>query len=68
MSKKIYIEEYNKKMDKIIAKGLSVEDTLIELLEEAAKYEIKKYGSLKTQFGTFKNRSRKSNSAKKNSL
>ena len=38
--KLISIEEYNKKMDKIIAKGFSVADTLIMLLEEASKYKI----------------------------
>lgn len=35
------MKEYNKKMDKIIAKGLPVADTLILLLEEASKYTIK---------------------------
>ena len=38
--KKITIEEYNKKMDKIIAKNLSVPETLMEMLEEASRYII----------------------------
>ena len=38
----ISIEKYNKIMDKIIKKNMSVADTLIEMLEEASKYEIKK--------------------------
>ena len=42
MNKKIItMAEYQKKMDKIIKKGLSIEDTFILMLEEANKYEIK---------------------------
>lgn len=37
---KITIQSYQKKIDKIIVKKLSVEDTLIAMLEEAARYEI----------------------------
>uniref|UniRef100_A0A6M3Y1N7 Uncharacterized protein n=1 Tax=viral metagenome TaxID=1070528 RepID=A0A6M3Y1N7_9ZZZZ len=33
--------EYQKKMNKIIKKGKPVSDTLIEMLDEAGKYEIK---------------------------
>jgi hypothetical protein len=38
--KEISISKYNKIMEKIIAKGKPVSDTLIELLEEAGKYDI----------------------------
>jgi hypothetical protein len=38
--KKISISKYNKIMEKIIAKGLPVPETLIELLEEASKYDL----------------------------
>ena len=37
---KISASVYNKIMSKIIAKGSPVADTLIELIEEAAKYHI----------------------------
>jgi hypothetical protein len=41
MNKKlITMTQYQKEMDKIIAKGLSIEDTLILMLQEASKYEI----------------------------
>jgi hypothetical protein len=39
--KKITFAEYNKKIEKIIALGKPVSDTLIDLLDEAAKYEIR---------------------------
>jgi len=38
--KKISISEYQKIMNGIIDKKLSVEETLIVMLEEATKYEI----------------------------
>jgi len=42
MSKKIYIEEYNKKMDKIISnKKLSIDEKLEKMFDEASKYTIK---------------------------
>ena len=37
----ISFKTYLKKMDKIIKKKQPVPDTLIELLEEAAKYDVK---------------------------
>ena len=42
--KKITIEEYSKKMDKIIKKykGKPIEETFMKLLEEVGKYKIKK--------------------------
>ena len=40
--KLITYEAYKKKMDKIIRKRLNRNDTLIELLSEACKWEIKK--------------------------
>jgi hypothetical protein len=40
MKKKITVEEYNKKMDKIIGKKKPVHLTLIEMLNEASKYEL----------------------------
>jgi len=40
--KTITAAEYNKKMAAIIKKDLSVEDKLIALLDEAAKYNLKK--------------------------
>ena len=39
--KLISMTEYNKIMDKIIKKKKSVEDTLIEMLDAASKYNIK---------------------------
>ena len=39
--KTISIKEYSKKMDKIIKMGHPVGDTLVEMLEEAAKYSLK---------------------------
>ena len=36
----ITASDYNQKMDKIIAKGTNVPDTLIALLNEANKYHI----------------------------
>ena len=39
--KEITIEEYNLKMQAIIAKKLSVEKTLMLMLKEAGKYKIK---------------------------
>ena len=42
MKRKIVtMDEYNKIMDKIIKKDKPVDETLIDLLEEAAKYDIK---------------------------
>ena len=38
--KKITIEEYNKRMDKIINKNLPVHESLMALMDEASKYEI----------------------------
>ena len=38
----VTMDEYNKIMDKIIKKDKPVDETLIDLLEEAAKYNIKK--------------------------
>ena len=38
---KISMKKYNKKMDAIISKKLSVVNTLIMMLEEASKYKIK---------------------------
>lgn len=38
---KISLKEYTSKLDEIISKGHSINDTLIELLEESSKYEIK---------------------------
>ena len=40
MKQKITFQEYNKKMDKFIAKNLPVNDALIAMLEEASKYTI----------------------------
>ena len=44
MRKKITYEKYNKIMDKIIKngakKGLQVHETLIEMLNEAGKYDL----------------------------
>ena len=40
MKQKITPEEYNKKMDKLIAKNLPINDALIAMLEEASKYTI----------------------------
>ena len=42
MQKEVTIEQYNKKMDKIIKKNKKkpISETLIELIEEAAKYKI----------------------------
>ena len=39
--KKITMKKYSKIMDKIIKMGKPVSDTLIAMLEEASKYEIK---------------------------
>jgi len=39
--KKISIKRYNTIMDNIIKMGKPVSDTLIDLLEEASKYEVK---------------------------
>lgn len=36
--KKINISKYNKIMEKIVAKGRTVSETLIEMLNEASKY------------------------------
>lgn len=54
--KTITAVEYNKIMDEIIRKnkknGVSIKDTLIELLEEAAKYKLiglKRKSKQKTQ-------------------
>lgn len=42
MNKKtIPLAEYRKKMDKIIGKNLSIEDTLVLMLKKASKYKIK---------------------------
>ena len=42
MNKKlITMTEYQKKMNKIINKNLSIEDTFIMMIEEATKYNIK---------------------------
>ena len=38
--KNISIDAYNEIMSTIIKKGLPVSDTLIDMLEEAAKYKI----------------------------
>jgi len=38
--KKITIEKYTEKMNKIIAKNLDIDKTFIKLLDEANKYEI----------------------------
>ncbi len=38
--KEISITQYNKLLAKIIAKGKPVAETLIELLEEAGKYDL----------------------------
>jgi hypothetical protein len=38
--KPITATEYQKKMDKIIRKNLSIEDTIIELSNEGCKWEI----------------------------
>ena len=38
--RRIKMNDYSKKMNKIIKKGCSVPDTLIAMLEEASKYEI----------------------------
>jgi hypothetical protein len=40
MKKSISLENYTKLCNGIIAKGKSVEDTLIELLEIAGKYKL----------------------------
>ena len=42
MKKKISMSRYNKIMAKIIKKGAPVSDTLISMLDEASKYEIKR--------------------------
>jgi len=39
--KEITATEYNKLISKIIKKGHPIEDTLVEMLEEASKYTIK---------------------------
>ena len=39
--KSISIDKYNKIMNKIIAMGLPVADSLILMLDEAAKYKVK---------------------------
>lgn len=39
--KLISIKQYNKIMDKIIAKKLPPDEALVEMLETAAKYKIK---------------------------
>ncbi len=39
--KPITIKQYNKIMDKIIAKNLPPDEALIEMLEIASKYKIK---------------------------
>ena len=39
--KSITMAEYQKKMNKIIEKKLSIEDTFILMIEEASKYTIK---------------------------
>lgn len=41
MKKEITIKEYEKKMDKISKKKLSIDETLIEMLNVANKYIIK---------------------------
>lgn len=41
MKKEITIKEYKKKMDRVISKKLSVDETLIEMLNVASKYIIK---------------------------
>ena len=38
--KEISASKYNKIMEKVIAKGMSVSDTLIEMLYTASKYDI----------------------------
>lgn len=38
--KKVSLHEYNKKLNKIIAKDWPVSDTLIALLDEANKYTV----------------------------
>ena len=40
LKKNITMTKYSQKMDKIIKKKLPVSDTLIEMLEEAAKYNV----------------------------
>jgi len=40
MRKKITQTEYGKEMDKIFAKNLPVQETLIAMLSEASKYTI----------------------------
>ena len=39
--KKISLHDYNKKIEKIIAMGLPMADTLIAMLDEASRYSIK---------------------------
>lgn len=39
--KKISMETYTAKMDKIINKQKPIDETLIEMLNEASRYEIK---------------------------
>lgn len=38
--KEISISKYNKIMEKIIAKGMTVAETLIEMLETAGRYDL----------------------------
>ena len=45
--KKISMKKYVKIMDKIIGMGKPMEDTLIEMLEEAGKYRVMKRNSRK---------------------
>jgi len=45
MKKVITAKRYNTIMDKIIKMGKPVSDTLIDLLEEASKWEIKNESS-----------------------
>ena len=40
MKKRISIDQYNKRMNRLIKKGKSVSETLIDLLEEASKWEV----------------------------
>lgn len=53
--------EYQRRMDKIIAKGGDVNDTLIALLAEASKYHIVDDNKTKGKHGRLPRRSNKSN-------
>ena len=57
--KSITIEEYNKRMDKILGSVLPVHEKLIELLNEASKYQIVQSGKKVVRKGGQKNEIRR---------